>query len=205
MLEFTPLRNLSIHLESLVKGRLWLQVIIGLIAGAALGVILNPSAGLFSEDFSSWLANWLDLPGQIFMRLVQMVMIPLIFASIVSGIVSNTADNLKSFGLWLLIYFVFTTTIAILLGLLVALFFKPGEYVLSLGGLPNSDAAVLPNKDSVNLFDNIPSAISNLIPNNPMESILAGEMLGVVIFTIIIGVAITQLRESTARPLIRSE
>jgi len=203
MLKFRPLTTLAVHLESLTKDRLWLQVIIGLFLGAAVGMLLNPSAGLVSENFGAWIANWLELPGQVFMRLVQMVMIPLIFASIISGIVSNSADNLKSFGLWLLIYFVFTTTIAILLGLLVALFFKPGEYVLSLGGLPNSDTAVLPNKDSVNLFDNIPSAISNLIPNNPMESILAGEMLGVVIFTIIIGVAITQLRESTARPLIR--
>lgn len=97
MLESRPLKNLSVHLENLVQGRLWLQVIIGLVVGAALGVLLNPSTGLFTEDFSSWLANWLDLPGQIFMRLVQMVMIPLIFASIVSGIVSNTSDNLKTF------------------------------------------------------------------------------------------------------------
>src|SRR5690606_39900525 len=88
-MEFRPLTALSVHLESLIKGRLWLQVIIGLFLGAAVGILLNPSTGLVSESFGSWLANWMELPGQIFMRLIQMVMIPLIFASIVSGIVRS--------------------------------------------------------------------------------------------------------------------
>ena len=99
MLEITPLNNLSIYLERLIKGRLWLKVIIGLTLGAGLGIVINPSSGIVSEGVSSSLANWLDLPGQLFMRLVQMIMIPLIFASIISGIVSNTSENLKSFGL----------------------------------------------------------------------------------------------------------
>jgi Na+/H+-dicarboxylate symporter len=45
--------------------------------------------------------------------------------------------------------------------------------------------------------------IANLIPDNPLEAMLSGEMLGVVIFTIIIGVAITQLKKTTAQPIIR--
>lgn len=203
MLESRPLKNLSVHLENLVKGRLWLQVIIGLVLGAGLGVLLNPSTALVSEDFSTWLANWLDLPGQIFMRLVQMVMIPLIFASIVSGIVSNTSDNLKTFGLRLLLYFVFTTIISIIIGTVVTLIMKPGEYVFSLGGLPNNGENVAIPTEQTNLFENVPMTISNLIPDNPLESILMGEMLGVVIFTIIIGVAITQLQQKTAQPIIR--
>lgn len=69
MLEIRPLNNLSIHLDHLIKGRLWLKVIIGLILGAGLGILINPSTGLVSENVSLWLANWLDLPGQIFMRL----------------------------------------------------------------------------------------------------------------------------------------
>ena len=134
-----------------------------------------------------------------------MVMIPLIFTSIISGIVSNTSENLKNFGVKLLLYFVFTTSIAIILGILTTLIFKPGNYIYKLGGFPNSSG----NSDSiveegkVNLIDNIPNAISNLIPNNPLETLLTGEMLGIVIFTIIIGIAITQLKETSARPIIR--
>ena len=203
MLEFRPLNNLSIHLDRLIKGRLWLKVIIGLVLGAGMGVILNPSTGLLSENISLRLADWLDLPGQIFMRLVQMIMIPLIFTSIISGIVSNTSENLKSFGLRLLLYFVFTTAIAIIIGLAVTLILKPGQYIFTLGGFPNKGEDQLLSNEQTNLIENIPNAISNLIPNNPLESILTGEMLGVVIFTIIIGVAITQLREETASPIIR--
>ncbi|MEH6747188.1 MAG: dicarboxylate/amino acid:cation symporter [Maribacter arcticus] len=203
MLEIRPLNNLSVHLERLIKGRLWLKVIIGLFLGAGLGVLLNPSTGLVSEELSLGLANWLDLPGQIFMRLVQMIMIPLIFASIISGIVGNTTENLKTFGWRLLLYFVFTTAISIIIGLLVTLIMKPGQYIFKLGGFPNTSAEQSVSTETSILMENIPTTISNLIPNNPLESILMGEMLGVVIFTIIIGVAITQLQNETARPIIR--
>ncbi|QYJ68722.1 dicarboxylate/amino acid:cation symporter [Flavobacterium litorale] len=203
MLEITPLNNLSQHLDRLLKGRLWLKVIIGLILGAALGVVINPSTGFVSESVSASLANWLDLPGQVFMRLVQMIMIPLIFASIISGIVGNTSENLKTFGLRLLLYFVFTTIVAIGIGLAVTLIMKPGKYVFELGGFPNSGEPLVETSQQTNLIKNIPEKIYSLIPNNPLEAILTGEMLGVVIFTIIIGVAITQLSEATARPIIR--
>ncbi len=203
MIEFRSLNRLSVHLDHLVKGRLWLKVIIGLVLGAGIGVLLNPSLGLLSEHVSLRLADWLDLPGQIFMRLVQMIMIPLIFTSIITGIVGNTSENLKTFGLRLLLYFIFTTTIAIIVGLVVTLIFKPGQYIFELGGFPNSSESQINPDEQTNLIENIPNAISNLIPNNPLESILTGEMLGVVIFTIIVGVAITQLRPETAQPLIR--
>ena len=203
MLKIRSLNNLTVYLERLVEGRLWLKVIIGLVLGVGLGVILNPSTGLISENMSSQLANWLDLPGQIFMKLVQMIMIPLIFASIISGIVSNTSENLKTFGLKLLGYFFFTTAAAISIGMVLTIIMKPGRYIFELGGFPNNGNEQVVSNRETNLIDNIPGAISNLIPDNPLESILMGEMLGVVIFTIIIGVAITQLKDEIARPIIR--
>lgn len=203
MIEIKSLNILTVHLDRLIQGRLWLKVIIGLFLGAGLGMLINPSAGFVSESLSLSLANWLDLPGQIFMRLVQMIMIPLIFASIISGIVGNTSDNLKTFGVRLLLYFIFTTVVAILIGLVVTLIMKPGQYVFEMGGFPNSGETISENIEKTNLIKNIPDAISKLIPNNPLESILTGEMLGVVIFTIIIGVAITQLKQETSSPIIR--
>lgn len=203
MITYRPLNKLSVHLDHLIKGRLWLKVIIGLVLGAGIGVLLNPSTGLLSEAISLRIADWLDLPGQIFMRLVQMIMIPLIFTSIITGIVNNTSENLKTFGFRLLLYFVFTTTIAIAIGLVVTLILKPGQYIFKLGGFPNSGKSQIIPDEQTDIIGNIPNAISNLIPNNPMESILTGEMLGVVIFTVIIGVAITQLRPETAKPIIR--
>jgi Na+/H+-dicarboxylate symporter len=203
MIEFRSLNNLSVHLDQLIKGRLWLKVIIGLLLGAGIGVLLNPSTGLVPENMSLLMDDWLDLPGKIFMRMVQMIMIPLIFTSIITGIVGNTSDNLKTFGLRLLLYFIFTTSIAIVIGVVVTLILKPGQYIFELGGFPNSGQSPIVPDEQTDIIGNIPNAISNLIPNNPMESILTGEMLGVVIFTIIIGVAITQLRTETAKPIVR--
>lgn len=203
MLEFKPLNRLAHHLDRLIKGRLLLKVVIGLVLGALLGIALNPSAELVSEEFSTQAANWLDLPGHIFMRLVQMIMIPLIITSIITGIISNTSENLRSFGLKLLVYFIFTTIVAVAIGITVALIMQPGDYLLQQGGFPSSGAALPAMEEAPKLLENIPQAISKLVPNNPLESILTGEMLGVVIFTILIGVAITQLKNETVRPIVR--
>ena len=129
MIEISSLNNLSIHLDRLIKGRLWLKVIIGIVLGAGLGLIINPSTGIISSKLSGELANWLDLPGQVFLRLVQMIMIPLIFASIITGIVSNSSDTIKSFGLKLLLYFLFTTAVSIIIGLVLTVIIKPGKYI----------------------------------------------------------------------------
>lgn len=203
MIEFRPLNNLSIYLERLIEGRLWLKVIIGLVLGAGLGIFLNPDAGLISEDTSATIANWLDLPGNIFMKLIHMIMIPLIFTSIISGIVSNVSENLKTFGIGLAGYFLMTTAVAISMGVAVAYIFKPGQFIAAQGGFDSSPASSDSTLPEPQMFNNIPESISNLIPSNPLESILTGEMLSVVIFTLIIGVAITQLSQTTASPMIR--
>jgi Na+/H+-dicarboxylate symporter len=118
MLITKPLNDLNIYIRHLVQNRLWLKVIIGLILGALAGLAINPSTGWVSEDISQTLGSWLNLPGDIFMKLVQMVMIPLIFASIISGLVSNVSADLKSFGLKLFLYFIFPTVVAIIFGII---------------------------------------------------------------------------------------
>lgn len=203
MIEINTLNRLSSHLDKLIQKRLWLKVAIGLVLGLAVGILLNPSTELISKDVSLMLSSWLDLPGQIFMKLIQMIMIPLIFSSIISGIISNTSENLKTFGLKLLLYFISTTAVAISIGVFFALVFKPGNTLYELGGFPTNGASQIVTTEQSNVFDNIPNAISNLIPHNPLQSILMGEMLGIVIFTIIIGIAITNLKDEIARPLIR--
>lgn len=203
MLIIKPLDDLAVYLNHLVKGRLWLKVIFAMVLGAGLGLLLNPSLGLISEELNYTLGHWLNLPGEIFMKLVQMVMVPLILVSIISGLVSNVSGDLKSFGLKLLLYFVFTTVVAISIGTALAFIFKPGEYVREFGGFSgNPDEALQSTSTDGSLF-NIPDTISNLIPVNPLESILTGEMLSVVIFAVILGIAITQLDEKVSRPLVR--
>lgn len=130
-------------------------------------------------------------------------MIPLIITSIISGIVSNSSENLKKVGIRLLLYFIFTTAVAILIGATLSSIFKPGQLIFELGGFPNQSGETILVQENSEGFTNIPKAISNLIPDNPLQAILSGEMLGVVIFTILIGVAITQLSDDLQSPVIR--
>ena len=201
MLIVKPLNDLAVYLTDLVQKRLWLKVIIGLVLGIGVGLLLNPSTGIFDESVAHSLSNWLNLPGEIFMKLAQMVMIPLIFASIISGLVSNVSDRLKTFGLWLFLYFIGTTTIAIGIGVAVAFIFNPGDFVRERGGLTNVDVSAPEVASSGGI--NLPDTISNLIPVNPLQAILSGDMLPIIVFTIIIGIAITQLDNNHSRPLIR--
>ncbi|GAB5466476.1 MAG: dicarboxylate/amino acid:cation symporter [Candidatus Kapaibacteriales bacterium] len=179
-------------------------MIIALILGIAIGLLLNPENGLTDINSTGSLSNWLNLPGQIFMKLVQMVMIPLIIASIVSGIVSNVSDNLKTFGLGLLGYFVFTTIVSISLGATLTYFLEPGQYILSKGGLDvsTSTEGSLAAADSLEKRG-ITETISELVPVNPLESMLTGEMLSIVIFAVIIGIALTKLKKTNAKPIMR--
>ncbi len=200
-MEIKSLNYLTEHLQRLIKGQLWAKVILGIVLGIALGIVLNPENGYVSEGISEKAASWLDMPGQIFLRLVQMVMIPLIFASIITGIISNSSENLKSMGLRLLTYFMITTVVSITIGMVLSYVMKPGKYINELGGLPGGNSTSDLAKENVG-SGSIPETIANLIPNNPLEAMITGEMLGVVIFTIIIGVAITQLPKRLFDPMI---
>lgn len=201
MIIIRPLNDLQEYLSRLTKNRLWLRVIIAVVLGAVLGFILNPSTGYLKEDTTETVADWLQLPGSIFMRLVQMIMIPLIFTSILTGIVSNNSKELKTMGLRLILYFILTTTVAIGIGSIITIIFQPGYFIHELGGFSGSGQTVAPEVGSG--FKSIPSAISELIPTNPLEAMISGEMLGIVIFTVIIAVAVTQLNIELARPVVR--
>ncbi len=203
MIDITPLNDLVGYLRKLIEKKLWLQVIVAIFLGALAGALLNPAAGIFSADLSQSIGNWLSLPGRLFLKLVQMIMIPLIFASIISGIVSNSSDQLKKMGLRLLFYFVLTTAVSIVIGIVLTLILKPGRYIYEKGAftLPETSSAGTVNNGAV--FQNIPESISNLIPENPLASMVTGEMLSIVVFTVIVGIAITQLSDKTVQPIVR--
>jgi Na+/H+-dicarboxylate symporter len=200
-LDFKPLISLEHYLQSFVKSKLWIKVVVALILGVGLGLLLSPNTNLVSEEVSTPLGNWLGLPGMLFLKLVQMIMIPLIFSSIISGIVSNSGEQLKKLGIGVGVYFIITTIISIAIGVGLALILKPGKYL----NLPSTldGSAPIATSGSQSLFSDIPGVISDLLPANPLASMVSGEMLSIVIFTIIIGVAITQLMEKTKSPILR--
>ena len=98
--EIKTLQSLNTYLQKLVEGRLWLKVVIALFLGVGFGLLLSPQNGWVSKEIADTLGNWLALPGTLFLKLVQMIMIPLIIASIITGIVSNDQESLKKAWWW---------------------------------------------------------------------------------------------------------
>lgn len=198
--EIKSLSSLNSQLQRYVDKRLWLKVVIAIFLGVGVGFMLSPSSGWFTKEFGQSIGSWLALPGTLFLKLVQMIMIPLIFASIVRGITSNDQEQLKKMGGGVILYFISTTVVSILIGVVISLALQPGKM------LPQQSKEAefgVPTIESGEGFDfkNVPNAITDLLPENPLASMVTGEMLSIVIFTIIIGIAITSLSKEMKQPI----
>lgn len=73
----------------LIKKKLWAQVLFALFCGLILGLILGPEVGIVEKDTAEIITNWLAIPANLFLKIIQMIIIPLIFASIIRGITSS--------------------------------------------------------------------------------------------------------------------
>lgn len=197
------LRALSDQLQQLIAGRLWLKVLLGMVLGIAVGVLLGPSVGWMPPATAQVVGSWLALPGQVFLAAIQMIVVPLVFASVIRGIAaSENTEQLKRTGLRAVVFFVATTTIAIVIGIGLALLIAPGRFLdaqLVQGALetaPRLGDANLPARRS------IPETIVSLIPTNPLGSMVQSEMLGVVIFAVVVGVALVSMPPKESAPLL---
>ncbi|MEE2651486.1 MAG: cation:dicarboxylase symporter family transporter, partial [Pseudomonadota bacterium] len=124
-------RRLASRLDYLLRGRLWAQILLAMVLGVALGLCLSPSGGaLVASDTASLLAAWLALPGRLFLAMIQMVVVPLVLSSIILGITSSGDPKfLKQIGLRIAPYFILTTSVAVFIGCIVALWLQPGQYI----------------------------------------------------------------------------
>jgi Na+/H+-dicarboxylate symporter len=191
--------------KNYILKNLWIQVVISLIAGLFVGLIIGDDVGVGIEDDTvDSITPYLSIPANIFLSLIYMIIVPLIFSSIVVAITSlGSREKLKTLGLGVGIYFVITTTIAILVAVLLVSIIAPGD-LLDFSALKESynltDAEV-EIKDGFSL-DDIPNAVSNIIPRNPITSYLEGQMLSILIFALIIGLSMAALPKESAKPLL---
>jgi len=198
----SELKENSSKLLTLVKTKLWLKVVVGLVLGIVLGIILGPDLNLISPKAAALITGWLALPGNLFLQLVKMIVIPLVFSSIIVGILSaGEPEFLKKIGPRLAVYFLITTTIATMIGFGAAYVIQPGTYINmeEMSVATESQPATDPGA-AEDAFSNIPDRVVNILPSNPLESMLRGDMLGVVIFTVIIGLALMFTGEEFMRP-----
>ena len=184
---------------------LWLQVVISLIVGLSVGLILGDDVGMGIDDENlDFATSYLKIPASIFVSLIYMIIVPLIFSSIVVAVNSlGTTEKLKTLGLGVASYFVITTTIAILVAVFLASLIAPGN-ILDISALQESYD--LSDKDmKINegfSLDDIPNAVANIIPKNPITSYLEGQMLSILVFALIIGLSMTAIPKESSKPVL---
>ncbi len=197
------LMHLSEHLVRLVERRLWLQVLIGMALGLTVGVSIGPTTGWVPERIGTTIGNWLALPGQLFLAAIQMIVIPLVFASIIRGLAAGeNLAQLKKLGLASVAYFVLTTAIAAALGLWIADLLQPGVAVGEVMQTAAREATAGQAPTGAPRWQELPQHLIALLPGNPLNSMVQGEMLQVVIFAAVVGVALLSMPPESAKPML---
>jgi len=200
------LKYQSNYLQSLIRGRLWLQVLLGMVLGISTGIMLGPSVGWVEASTAAIVSDWLAFPGRLFLALIQMIVIPLVFASIIRGLAaSEDLEQLRKIGFRVVLFFIATTALAIIIGLTVANVIKPGTYIdnqvlqTNLGVAPS--AVEQTDTTALNLKE-LPQKVITLLPSNPLNSMVENNMLQVVIFAMVMGVALVMMVPEQAKPLL---
>jgi Na+/H+-dicarboxylate symporter len=185
----------------LFRRQLWAQILLALVFGIVVGSWISPEGGQALEAATAYrVAEWLKLPGTVFLNLIQMVVIPLVITSIMLGVSgSGDGNTLRDVGLRIAPYFVVTTTIAVSIGITIALLLKPGLYV-DVTAFDLSSMTV-PSSISESSSTSLPERISQLIPTNLTQAQMDQSMLQLVIYSIIMGLALTSVSPSRASVL----
>jgi len=181
------IRELKGQIDAWIQARLWAQVVVGLLLGVVVGFALGPDAGWVAPETSGIVGKWLALPGNIFLGLISIVLIPLVVGSIIQGLNGpQSAGELRSTGLRFLVYVLVTTTAAAVLGISLANTVRPGDYLAveapaappepRMGGEPATKISV-------------PDALLKMLPANPAVAVQERDMLALVVLALIFGLA----------------
>lgn len=198
------LKDLHTSLLGLIRAHLWMQVLAGMMLGILAGMAIGPSAGWLEPATGRVLGDWLALPGKLFLTLIQMIVIPLVIASIIRGLAaSENVEQLRKTGIGVLLYFIATTALAVSIGIAVAWVIEPGQYIDSasvqstMGVMP-----AIPQAEAGIELSALPEKIVGLLPTNPLDAMLTANMLQVVVFSLIFGIALVMMPAKQARPLL---
>lgn len=201
---------MKLHMQVLIALGLGIKrnghIFFGLIAGIIVGVIIhahNVALGGVNNEVVTVLLKILTFVGQVFIRLIQMVVIPLVFSAIIVGI-SSIGDNkqLGKFGRKMILYYGIITVLAVVIGAILALGIKPGEGVQSFitqGSATEIQAQV--HNAIASQKGNVDSIFLNLIPQNPLESLAKGDMIPIIFFVLVFAIALAKVGEIN-RPVV---
>lgn len=168
------------------------QILIALAFAVIIGSLADPSMHIYGVSLVSALA----FIGTLFLNALKMLIVPLIMSSIVSGMMGLHAETLGRLGGKTLIYYLVTSLVAILTGLLVVNLFEPGIVdgvpARELIGLSSETDDVLQNVEGRGAGD-IAEVFLRMIPPNIVAAAAQGQMLGLIFFSLLFGYFVSRL------------
>lgn len=164
-------------------------ILIGMVLGLIVGLIVNfYITDPFIKDIVL-MNNVFYLGGNLFIKLMKMLVVPLVFFSIVVGVASiSDIRTIGSIGGTTILIYLLTTAVAVTVALAIGIVVQPGA------GLHMAGIA-----DTANVTANqtMTDTILNMVPDNPFSSLASGDMLPVIIFGLLIGIILAKLRDET--------
>ena len=183
------------------------KILLGLVLGATAGVLANSFIGRDNPQLVWAVDNVAQPVGQVFLRMLFMVVVPLVFASLTLG-VAGLGDLRKvgRIGGKTIAFFLATTALAAMIGLTAVNLIKPGQALdpevrAELLETYSSEAAEKQTLAETGGFGI--NTFVNIVPRNPVDAMARGDMLGLIFFALIFGIALTRLKEDLRTPILK--
>ncbi|GKW26849.1 glutamate/aspartate:proton symporter GltP [Pectobacterium carotovorum subsp. carotovorum] len=176
------------------------QILIALVLGIALGAVLHEQ-----QESRQWLiSNILSPAGDIFIRLIKMIVVPIVIATLIVGIAGvGDAKKLGRIGFKTILYFEIITTVAIILGITLANVFQPGH------GIDMSTLTAVDISQYQKTTEQVQSGshslvgtVLSLIPPNIFAAMAHGDMLPIIFFSVLFGLGLSSLPKDHREPLL---
>ena len=170
------------------------RIFISLIIGCIVGLILHYTLPEGNYVRDTVLMNGIfNVVGQGFLRLMQMLVVPLVLCSIVCGSAAiGDTKTLGKVGVKTIAFYVATTALAITVALIVAKIINPGE------GL-NLESVIVKDTSSSVVKTSITDTLLDIIPTNPFQSLATANMLQIILFALLVGIILAKLGERTTQ------
>lgn len=166
------------------KRDLTFYILVAIVLGILTGIFLNPLKEVW------WVQTYLmdglfELGGRIFLSTLKLLVVPMVFVSLVCGVLSlKEISQLKRMGLKTVAFYVATTALAVTFAIFFALLFNPGE------GFQLTASTTFEAKAPPSIVD----VISGIVPSNPIKAMVDAEMLQIIFLAILFGLALSLVK-----------
>jgi proton glutamate symport protein len=162
------------------------QILIGLVLGVIVGAVFYGNPGV---------STYLQPIGDIFLRLIKMIVVPIVFSALVVGIAGGgDIKQVGKLGVKTILYFEVVTTVAIVLGLIIGNVFHPGTGI-NMHALVKTNISSYMNTAQTVGHHSFADTFINIVPTNIVESLAKGDMLPIIFFSVMFGLGVSAVGE----------